>query len=314
VSYASPVSRVALTLLVWFAGAAALPSAAQAPEVPAPTGTSPVGTTRWVVTDPSRPESFAPDQKRQVGVVAWYPAAPAKAGTLAPYLRETLAEVQSFARLMRQPDVFDGLASVVTHSVLDAPPAAGPARFPLIVFSHGYTGLPSSHTALFEDLASHGYAVLSIVHPYEATAAIISSDQVITFLNEKGAMHQAIMDVLNEWGPEEGTMAKVTAAAGDAAREKLIRGYLAALKNTDLVVKRWVLDTKLALDQLPKAGVPGVLAARLDLSRIGLAGHSMGGVAGASSASRTGAARPASTWTAFRNTARWSTRRCRGRS
>ena len=59
-----------------------------------------------------------------------------------------------------------------------------------------------------------------------------------------------------------------------------MRGYLAALKNTDLVVKRWVLDTKLALDQLPKADAPGRLAARLDLSRIGVAGHSMGGVAG----------------------------------
>ena len=248
--------------------------------MPAPTGASPIGTTRWVTTDPTRLESFAPDQKRQVEVVAWYPAAAAKGGARAPYLRETPAEVQSFAQLMRQPGVFDGLSNVVTHAMLDAPPAARPARFPVIVFSHGYTGLPSSHTALFEDLASHGYAVLSIVHPYEATGAVIGGDKVITFLNEKGAMHQGIMDVLNEWGPEDGTMAKVTAAADDAEREKLMRGYLAALKNTDLVVKRWVLDARLALDQLPQAGAPGRLAARLDLSRIGVAGHSMGGVAG----------------------------------
>ena len=41
------------------------------------------------------------------------------------------------------------------------------------------------------------------------------------------------------------------------SREKLMRGYLAALKNTDQVVKRWVLDTKLVLDHLPKAGAPG---------------------------------------------------------
>jgi predicted dienelactone hydrolase len=260
--------------------ASALPAAAQVLALPAPTGASPVGTTRWVTTDPTRQESFAPDQKRQVEVVAWYPAAAAKGGARAPYLRETPAEVQSFAQLMRQPGVFDGLSNVVTHAMLDAPPAARPARFPVIVFSHGYTGLPSSHTALFEDLASHGYAVLSIVHPYEATGAVIGGDKVITFLNEKGAMHQGIMDVLNEWGPEDGTMAKVTAAADDAEREKLMRGYLAALKNTDLVVKRWVLDARLALDQLPQAGAPGRLAARLDLSRIGVAGHSMGGVAG----------------------------------
>ncbi|MEO8677818.1 MAG: hypothetical protein ABI665_02150 [Vicinamibacterales bacterium] len=267
-------------LLAWLMAATALTAFAQTLEVPAPTGTSPIGTTRWVVTDPSRQESFAPDQQRQVEVVAWYPAAPSTGGTPAPYLRETLAEVQSFAQLMRQPGVFDGLAQVTTHAILDAPPAASPSRFPVVVFSHGYTGLPSSHTALFEDLASHGYAVLSIVHPYEATAAIIDGSRVITFLNEKGAMHQGIMDVLNEWGPEDGTMAKVTAAADDGEREELMRGYLAALKNTDLVVKRWVLDTKLALDRLPASGVPGRLAARLDRARIGIAGHSMGGVAG----------------------------------
>ncbi len=60
-----------------------------------------------------------------------------------------------------------------------------------------------------------------------------------------------------------------------------MRGYLANLKNTDQVVKRWTLDAKYALDHLPKDGAPGRLAAKLDLSRLGVAGHSMGGVAGA---------------------------------
>ena len=72
-------------------------------------------------------------------------------------------------------NAFDGLAAVTTHAVLDAMPAARPARFPVIVFSHGYTGLPSSHTGLFEDLASHGWAVLSVVHPYEATGSMLAA-------------------------------------------------------------------------------------------------------------------------------------------
>jgi pimeloyl-ACP methyl ester carboxylesterase len=87
------------------------------------------------------------------------------------------------------------------------------------------------------------------------------------------------MDVLNEWGPEGDTMTMVTAAADDAAREKLIRGYLATLKKTDDVVRRWVLDTRLVLDRLPNSGAGSALAARLDLTRAGFLGHSMGGVA-----------------------------------
>lgn len=48
-------------------------ASAQAPtfELPAPTGKLPIGTTRWVVTDPSREELFAQGKKRDVEIVAW---------------------------------------------------------------------------------------------------------------------------------------------------------------------------------------------------------------------------------------------------
>jgi predicted dienelactone hydrolase len=246
-------------------------------ELPAPTGKLPIGTTRWVVGDPSRPETFAPGRTREVEVLAWYPAAPAAPVAPAPYLRNGIEEALSFARLARLGDAYNGLASVKTHSILDASPATTPARFPVIVFSHGYTGLPSSHTALFEDLASHGWAVLHVVHPYEA-ASTLSDGTFVTFTDEKNAMRPGILAVLGEWGPESATMDKVVAATGDAEKEKLLRGYLATLKNTDEVVKRWVLDVKLVLDRLPKSGPGSALASRLDLSRLGAAGHSMGGV------------------------------------
>lgn len=244
--------------------------------LPAPTGKLRVGTTRWVVVDPSREETFAPGRKREVEVIAWYPIARA-AGARAPYMRNGMEEVLSFARLAKLGDAYNGLASVETHSILDAAPASEPTRFPVIVFSHGFTGLPSSHTGLAEDLASHGWAVLHVVHPYEA-AAKLSDGTIVTFTDEQNRMRPQIMDVLNEWGPEGATMDKVVAATDDAEKEKLLRGYLAALKNTDQVVRRWVLDVKLVLDRLPKTGAGSALAAKLDPTGVGVAGHSMGGV------------------------------------
>ena len=260
--------------------------AAQGPatfELPAPTGKLPVGTTQWVVVDPSRQETFATGKPREVQVIAWYPRAgtPSRpqAATVrtAPYMRNGMEEALSFARLAKLGDAYNGLANVKTHAILDAAPATTPARFPVIVFSHGYTGLPSSHTALAEDLASHGWAVLHVIHPYEA-AATLSDGTFVTFTDEKDAMRPGILEVLKEWGPEGSTMEKVVAAADTAEKEKLLRGYLGALKNTDQVVKRWVLDVKVVLDRLPKRGAGAALAARLDLSRLGAAGHSMGGV------------------------------------
>jgi dienelactone hydrolase len=240
----------------------------------------PIGTTRWVVTDQSRDEMFAPGKKRDIEIIAWYPAA-APSSQSAPYIRDGMEEVLSFARLAKLGDAFNGLASVKTHATIDAEPARSPARFPVIVFQHGYTGLPSSHTALMEDLASHGWAVLNLIHPYEATGAMLADGTVVTFTDDKNAMRSGIMDVLNEWGPEGGTMEKIVAAADDAEKEQLMRGYLAALKNTDQVVKRWTLDATYALDHLPKTGAAGRIASKLDLTRLGVAGHSMGGVAGA---------------------------------
>ena len=246
-------------------------------ELPPPTGKSPIGTTRWVVQDASRDETFAPGRKREVEVIAWYPSAGA-AGVAAPYLYNGMEEALSFARLAKLGDAYNGLQFVKTHAVLDAAPAAAPARFPVIVFSHGYTGLPSSHTALMEDLASHGWAVLHVVHPYESTAAKLGDGSVVLFTDEKNAMRPQIVAVMDEWGPEGGTMEKVVSAPDDVEKETLLRGYLATLKNTSTVVTRWVADVRVVLDRLPRSGPGSALAARLDLSRLGAAGQSMGGV------------------------------------
>lgn len=276
------------TTALFVLGAAVTGAQTLAPpfELPAPTGTLQVGTTSWVVTDASREETFAPGRRRDIQVIAWYPAAGATGGPralgakgpAAPYLRNGIEEVASFARLAKLGDAYDGLARVRTHATLDAPLSRTAGNFPVIVFSHGYTGLPSAHTSLFEDLASHGWAVLHVIHPYEATGARLADGSVVTFTDEKNAMRAGITTVLNEWGPEGGTMDKVVAATDDAEREKLLRGYLATLKNTDQVVTRWVLDVKYVLDHLPKSGAGAALASRLDLARLGAAGHSMGGV------------------------------------
>ncbi len=283
----SAAAVMAIAAALGAARMAAAPSQSVAPavfELPTPTGRYPIGTTAWRLTDRSRPETFAgPGQFRQVEVLAWYPATP-RGGAVAPYLREGLAEVRPFAKLFGAETAFDKVEGVRTHAELDAPPAAAAQRFPILVFSHGYTGLPSSYTALLEDLASHGYAVLSLIHPYESTAATLSDGRVVSMSGSGGTYNQGIQDVLAEWRLEDETMAAVTRATDAAEQLRLLRGYLGTLQRTDVALRRWVDDTKLILDRL--AGLPakspaGRLAARLDASRVGVFGHSMGGVTAA---------------------------------
>lgn len=244
--------------------------------LPSPSGPYKVGTTVWHVTDAGRPETFAgAGVLRQVEVLAWYPAAPG-GGEPAPYLREGLAELPPG---WRAP--LGSLVKVRTHAILDAPPVASPKKLPVLVFSHGFGGIPSSYTALLEDLASHGYVVLSVVHPYEATAATLTDGQVVSMFGEDGKPRQTFRDVIAEWDKEDATMAAVTQAAKEEDQLRLLREYLSGLHATQATIDRWVKDIQLVLDQLsalPKSSAAGRLAARLDLGRLGAFGHSMGGV------------------------------------
>jgi predicted dienelactone hydrolase len=253
-------------------------------ELPAPTGRYPVGTTSWHLIDRSRQETFAgPGEFREVEVIAWYPATRGT-GTRAPYLREGVGEVRPFAKLFGAEMAFDQIEAVVTHAELDAPPARTPGKLPVLVFSHGYTGMPSSYTALMEDLASHGYAVLSVVHPYEAGAATLADGRIVSMNGAGGKFRQGIQDVLAEWGPEDQTMTAVTSATGDTEQIRLLRGYLDTLKHTGVMLRRWVDDTTFVVDRLsdlPAKSAASQLAARLDPGRLGAFGHSMGGVTSA---------------------------------
>lgn len=284
------LQRPVLLLVIPLALAAMSPAQPPSPnltfELPAPTGPMPVGTTRWVLTDASRRETFASgDAPRQVPVVAWYPATAPSSGQRAPYFREGLVEIRSFATLLGQPaTAFDELSSVRTHATLDAPPAAAPATLPVLVFSHGYTGVASAHAALLEDLASHGFVVLSVNHSYESTGAGLEGGRDVSVLDDAGQMRQEIRDLLGEWNAEDATMADVTRATGREEQRRLLRAYLGTLRRTNVALDRWVADTRLVLDRLPaldRRTPPGRLAARLDAGRAGAFGHSMGGVTAA---------------------------------
>src|SRR5262249_36620958 len=89
-----PSNAAALATLL-FACALLRPPGPGAFELPPPTGSSPVGTTRWVVTDSGRKDAFDPDRPREIEVIAWYPAALQESpSTPAPYLRAGLESVR----------------------------------------------------------------------------------------------------------------------------------------------------------------------------------------------------------------------------
>jgi predicted dienelactone hydrolase len=142
--------------------AVAAPEAAAALTIPEPTGAYDVGTVQLHLVDEGRPDVWVPEEDRELMVSMWYPTA--DTGATVPYM--TAEEGALFGAQLQVPG--DLLASVGTNAVLGAEPLAEDGSLPLVVLSPGFSFPRATLTGLAEELASHGYAVATIGHNYEA--------------------------------------------------------------------------------------------------------------------------------------------------
>ena len=71
------------------------------------------------------------------------------------------------------------LNQVQTNSYRNAMIAHRAQSYPVIIYSHSFNGLNTENSILFEQLASHGYVVLSIAHSYEAIVSISPDGEII---------------------------------------------------------------------------------------------------------------------------------------
>ena len=127
-------------------------------------------------------------------------------------------------------------------------------KYPLIVFSHGAFGLKISNTSTFVELASNGYVVCSIDHPYHSLFTV-DVDGHRTMVDR--SFLQEVID-LNGGKYDEGT------------------GFKLQQKWMDLRIAdiNFVLDTILAK---AKDTGSGAVYQMIDPGKIGLMGHSLGG-------------------------------------
>lgn len=139
------------------------------PGLPAPTGRFPLGTTEIYLVDRSRKDTAAGDgQYRELVMQLWYPTATRKKFDLAPYLKNPhlLPALKKERYLNLGADILDSWSQLKTHSRLNSPPTGQKERFPLLVFSPGFGMTRANYTLIFEELASRGYIVAAIDHPY----------------------------------------------------------------------------------------------------------------------------------------------------
>ena len=210
-------------------------------KLPKPTGPYAVGTRTLFLTDTSRAEDASSNSngKRELMVQVWYPAAPS-GNPIARY------------RPRRETTLLSSYLSVLrTYSYLDAPVAQNGMPFPVLLFNPAWEGGRAQNTFLTEDLASHGYVVVSIDHPYNAHRVAFADGRIV--------------DSNASWVvgyPEGSTTDEVK-----------------AVWNKELT--KWIADNLFVLNQFAmlNESASSPWYGRLNTNLVGAVGHSFGGSA-----------------------------------
>jgi predicted dienelactone hydrolase len=150
--------------------------------LPKPTGSLAVGTRYVYLTDSQRNDPFRSDKplKRELAVRVFYPARPDESKPFTTYYHGSSQLLKAMASFYGMPNfAFSHLRLVRSHSKENLQALDVAEKFPVVLFSHGAGASMETAVSLCEDLASHGYVVMSIDHPY-ASAATEFPDRIVT--------------------------------------------------------------------------------------------------------------------------------------
>ncbi|MBF4999484.1 hypothetical protein IRT45_20250 [Nocardia sp. BSTN01] len=211
--------------------------------LPAPTGNYPVGVSDWYLDDADRADPWT-SGRRELMVQIWYPAADGSTGPTAEWMPPGGREEQ--AEYLTELGVPSGSWTLAhSHSLRDAPARADGKPFPVLLNSPGMDDTTGWSTAQAEDLASHGYIVVAINHTHEAFA--------VQFPDGRTEHTRVPLDSPQHILPD-------------------------VLLPTRVADTRFVLDRLAAVARQPgHTELPQHLAEDLDLSKVGMFGHSLGG-------------------------------------
>lgn len=144
-------------------------------QFPDPDGTFDTGVMHMTVIDEGRNEPFLVGaDDRRIGVTMYYPAASESLQPAGYHFRGSLSLARSFSEALGLPGWLLGhLPLGRIQSVQNARPLGTSNAFRVVIFSHGGGTSSDVHVLQMEHLASHGYVVVSINHPYIAGAALL---------------------------------------------------------------------------------------------------------------------------------------------
>jgi predicted dienelactone hydrolase len=222
--------------------------------LPAPTGPFAVGRESFFWSDDTdRPaaEDEATD-RRELVVWIWYPAEPGQMDATnddyvpAPWRVACERHNGALLRLLSRD-----LALVHGHSLRGVAVSQKEPAYPVVIMRAGASAEVTNYSTLAEDLASHGYFVVGFDAPHRTRLVVLPDGRVV------------------ERSPQN-DLDRFAGKQFDEASERLLAAWASDA--------RFVLDR---LERLNESDPSGKFSGRLDMTRVGIFGHSFGGAVAA---------------------------------
>lgn len=202
--------------------------------LPKPNGSYPVGTVVMHLVDHGRREALGGDNNnwRELMVQVWYPAQRSKSRGPVGF--------QVWPRKAR--------------GVIDAPLSPAEPRYPVLIFSPSWHGQRGQNLFQVEELASRGFIVVGIDHPYSSAVTVFPG----------GRVARARLVPFWDFSSDQALQASI---------EYIERVLSVRVQDVEFLVAE--------LERLSQRGSGSMLSERLDLSRLGILGYSFGGAVAA---------------------------------
>lgn len=220
-------------------------------DFPRPTGEHGVGTVRYHMIDKNRLDPYDQSLYRELMVQVWYPTVVKSTVAIAhaQYLPDLMPHMKRMAvESFYVPQVVLDylLVDIKCYAHEGAPLLSRKQKYPVVVLCHGLGSMVSLHTAHAENLASHGYVVFGINHTFTCSLSVFPDGRMYPFKFDWNAPDKVkeFTKIINIWQED---VRFVLAQIEDIANEKLV------------------------------SGEANQFCHKLDMTKLGMFGHSMGG-------------------------------------
>lgn len=237
---------------------------------PAPTGEYAVGTMTYTVYD-DRDEVLAPGTKRSIPARVYYPVDKASIQGMNKLRYMSPEMAKALKKYMHAPINYEKSEAAGENfsECYENAPKVADNRFPLIMFSHGLGSYREANSFLCIELASHGYVVISVGHPYDGICTELDDGTKVEFSKECSKRQY------EPFWPGVFSILKLTKTKG-TERELAEKFDVLQKKYCKFINSRideWVKDTLSALEYAKEN-----LADMIDFEcGVGVSGHSLGG-------------------------------------